>query len=44
VNESIRYGSEAETQAEITDLAARFTAAAAAMDAARTALVAPAKR
>lgn len=38
VNESIRYGSEAETQGEIDDLAARFLAAAAAVDEARTAL------
>ena len=38
VNESIRYGSEADTQAEIRDLAARFTAAARALDAARAAL------
>jgi N-acetylated-alpha-linked acidic dipeptidase len=44
VNESIRYGSEAETQAEITDLATRFTAAAAAVDEARKALVTPVKR
>ena len=44
VNESIRYGSETETQAEIADLAARFTAAAAAVDEARKALVTPVKR
>ncbi|QJR36664.1 M20/M25/M40 family metallo-hydrolase [Gemmatimonas groenlandica] len=44
VNESIRYGSEAETQAEITDLAARFGAAAAAVDEARQVLATPFKR
>jgi len=44
VNESIRYGTEAETVAEINDLAARFGAAADAVDAARTALSTPAKR
>ncbi len=44
VNESIRYGSEAETQAEITDLAARFVAAAAAVDEARQVLLTPVTR
>jgi len=38
VNESIRYGTQAETVAEINDLAARFGAAADAVDAARIAL------
>ena len=38
VNESIRYGTQAETVAEINDLAARFGAAADAVDAARVAL------
>lgn len=38
VNEAIRYSSEAATQAEIADLAARFTAAARALDTARTTL------
>jgi N-acetylated-alpha-linked acidic dipeptidase len=44
VNESIRYGTQAETISEINDLAARFGAAADAVDAARTALSTPAKR
>jgi N-acetylated-alpha-linked acidic dipeptidase len=44
VNESIRYGTQAETVAEINDLAARFGAAADAVDMARTALSTPAKR
>jgi N-acetylated-alpha-linked acidic dipeptidase len=44
VNEAIRYGTQAETVAEITDLAARFGAAADAVDAARAALSAPASR
>ncbi len=39
INESIRYGTEAETVAEINDLAARFGAAADAVDAARAALL-----
>lgn len=38
VNEAIRYGTEAETQAEIADLVARFEAAAKALDSARAAL------
>lgn len=38
VNEAIRYGTEAETRAEIEDLVARFEAAAKALDAARVAL------
>lgn len=38
VNEAIRYGTEAETQAEIADLVARFEAAAKALDTARVAL------
>lgn len=38
VNEAIRYGTEAETVAEITDLVQRFDAASAAMQRARTAL------
>ncbi len=38
INESIRYGTQAETEAEINDLAARFGAAADAVDAARAAL------
>jgi N-acetylated-alpha-linked acidic dipeptidase len=40
VNEAIRYGTEAETNAEIVDLVQRFEAAAAALDTARTALTA----
>ncbi len=44
VNESIRYGTQAETVAEINDLAARFGQAADAVDAARSALSATAKR
>ena len=44
VNEAIRYGTQAETVAEIRDLAARFGAAADAVDAARAALSAPASR
>jgi N-acetylated-alpha-linked acidic dipeptidase len=38
VNEAIRYGTEAETQAEVADLVARFEAAAKALDTARAAL------
>jgi N-acetylated-alpha-linked acidic dipeptidase len=38
VNEAIRYGTEADVKAELTDLVGRFDAAAAAMDKARTAL------
>ncbi|BAH37205.1 glutamate carboxypeptidase II [Gemmatimonas aurantiaca T-27] len=38
VNEAIRYGTEAETNAEIADLVKRFDAASAAMLRARTAL------
>jgi len=38
VNEAIRYGTEADTQAELTDLTARFVAAAKALDVAREAL------
>lgn len=38
INESIRYGTQAETVAEINDLAARFGAAADAVDAARGSL------
>ncbi|MDQ8160515.1 MAG: M20/M25/M40 family metallo-hydrolase [Gemmatimonadota bacterium] len=44
INESIRYGTQADTEAEINDLAARFGAAAEAVDAARRALTAPAAR
>ena len=44
INESIRYGTQAETVAEINDLAARFGAAADAVDAARGALSANATR
>ena len=44
INESIRYGTQAETVAEINDLAARFGAAADAVDAARGALSANAPR
>jgi len=42
VNEAVRAGDLATAQSEITDLAARFLAAADAIDAARQALVAPA--
>ncbi|WP_461413633.1 M20/M25/M40 family metallo-hydrolase [Gemmatimonas sp.] len=38
VNEAIRYGTEAETNEEITDLVQRFEAAAKALDTARAAL------
>jgi N-acetylated-alpha-linked acidic dipeptidase len=41
VNEAIRYGTEAETNAEIADLVQRFGAAAAALDTARAALSSP---
>ncbi len=44
INESIRYGTQAETVAEINDLAARFGAAADAVDAARGSLSANATR
>jgi N-acetylated-alpha-linked acidic dipeptidase len=44
VNESIRYGTEAETVAEINDLAMRFGAAADAVAAAQAALSTPTKR
>jgi len=44
VNESIRYGTEAETVAEINDLATRFGAAADAVAAAQAALSTPTKR
>ena len=40
VNEAIRYGTEAEVREEITDLAARFDRAAAALQTARGALAA----
>ncbi len=38
VNEAIRYGTEADVKAELTDLVARFDAASAALDRARAAL------
>ena len=38
VNEAIRYGTQAETAAEIDDLVQRFGRAAAALDTARAAL------
>lgn len=38
VNEAIRYGTEAETNAEVADLVARFEAAAKALDTARASL------
>jgi len=38
IGEALRYGTQADVQAEIADLAARFTAAAQALDAARAAL------
>ncbi|MBL0939006.1 MAG: M20/M25/M40 family metallo-hydrolase [Gemmatimonadaceae bacterium] len=38
VNEAIRYGTQADTQAEVTDLVARFDAAAASLKAAQGAL------
>ena len=44
INEAIRYGTQPETVAEINDLAARFGAAADAVDAARAALSAFAPR
>lgn len=44
INEAIRYGTQPETVAEINDLAARFGAAADAVDAARAALSASAPR
>ena len=45
VNEAIRYGTQAETNAEIADLVQRFEKAAAALDTARAALAsAPARR
>lgn len=44
INESIRYGTQAETVAEINDLAVRFGAAADAVDAARGSLSANAPR
>ncbi len=44
INESIRYGTQAETVTEINDLAARFGAAADAVDAARGSLSANATR
>jgi N-acetylated-alpha-linked acidic dipeptidase len=40
VNEAIRYGTEGDVQRELTDLAARFNAAAKALDTARAALTA----
>ena len=40
VNEAIRYGTEADVLSELTDLTARFTAAAKALDTARAALTA----
>ena len=44
INEAIRYATQPETVAEINDLAARFGAAADAVDAARAALSASATR
>ena len=44
INEAIRYATQPETVAEINDLAARFGAAADAVDAARAALSASAAR
>jgi N-acetylated-alpha-linked acidic dipeptidase len=44
VNEAIRYGTEAETNEELSDLIARFVAAAKALDTARAALEAPAPK
>ena len=44
ITEAIRYGTQPETVAEINDLAARFGAAADAVDAARAALSASATR
>jgi N-acetylated-alpha-linked acidic dipeptidase len=44
VNEAIRYGTEAETNEELSDLIARFVAAAKALDTARAVLETPAPK